>query len=170
MKFGRFMLKKEAVLNEVSTGSTNQEHSHLPALDRNVVLEDYRIVHRSRMTSIIARQEVFSGRAKFGIFGDGKEVAQAAMAHAFRKGDFRSGYYRDQTLMFALGILTLPQFFAQLYGHADLEAEPNFGGRAMTSHFATRLLDPDGSWKNQLGVQSILRRTFRQPARKCRGW
>jgi pyruvate/2-oxoglutarate/acetoin dehydrogenase E1 component/TPP-dependent pyruvate/acetoin dehydrogenase alpha subunit len=144
------MQKKAEVSNEGSTGSTNSGHAHLPELDRNVVLEDYRIVHQSRIASIIARQEVFSGRAKFGIFGDGKEVAQVAMAHAIRKGDFRSGYYRDQTLMFALGILTLPQFFAQLYGHADLEAEPNFGGRQMTGHFATRLLNPDGSWKNQM--------------------
>ncbi len=121
-----------------------------PAFDRETVLQDYRIAYRSRLTSIIARQEVFSGKAKFGIFGDGKEVAQVALAHAFRKGDFRSGYYRDQTLMFALGILELEQYFAQLYGHADVEAEPNFGGRAMSGHYATRLLNPDGSWKNQL--------------------
>jgi pyruvate/2-oxoglutarate/acetoin dehydrogenase E1 component/TPP-dependent pyruvate/acetoin dehydrogenase alpha subunit len=122
------------------------------AFSKDVILEDYRIVHRSRMTSIIARQEVFSGRAKFGIFGDGKEVAQVALAHAFRKGDFRSGYYRDQTLMFALKLLSLEQFFAQLYGHADLAAEPSFGGRAMTGHFATRLLNRDGSWKSQIAA------------------
>lgn len=115
------------------------------------VIRDYRIAHRSRQTSVIARQEVFAGKAKFGIFGDGKEVAQVALAHVFRKGDFRSGYYRDQTLMFALGLLKLEEFFAQLYGHADLTAEPSFGGRSMTGHFATRLLNPDGSWKNQLG-------------------
>jgi pyruvate/2-oxoglutarate/acetoin dehydrogenase E1 component/TPP-dependent pyruvate/acetoin dehydrogenase alpha subunit len=124
--------------------------NHPPHFNREIILEDYRIAHRSRLTSIIARQEVFSGKAKFGIFGDGKEVAQVALAHAFRKGDFRSGYYRDQTLMFALGLLGLEQYFAQIYGHADLSAEPNFGGRAMTGHFATRLLNPDGSWKNQL--------------------
>jgi 2-oxoisovalerate dehydrogenase E1 component len=117
--------------------------------DRDAVLEDYRIAYRSRLASIIARQEVFAGKAKFGIFGDGKEVAQVAMAHAFHKGDFRSGYYRDQTLMFALGVLSLEEFFAQLYGHADLSAEPAFGGRAMTGHFSTRLLNPDGSFKNQ---------------------
>jgi TPP-dependent pyruvate/acetoin dehydrogenase alpha subunit len=121
-----------------------------PHFNPEIILQDYRIAHRSRLTSIIARQEVFSGKAKFGIFGDGKETAQVALAHAFRKGDFRSGYYRDQTLMFALGLLDLEQYFAQLYGHADLSAEPNFGGRAMTGHFATRLLNPDGSWKNQL--------------------
>jgi TPP-dependent pyruvate/acetoin dehydrogenase alpha subunit len=121
-----------------------------PGFSRDIILQDYRIAHRSRLASIIAKQEVFSGKAKFGIFGDGKEVAQVALAHAFRKGDFRSGYYRDQTLMFALGALDLGQFFAQLYGHADVSVEPGFGGRAMTGHFATRLLNPDGSWKNQL--------------------
>jgi 2-oxoisovalerate dehydrogenase E1 component len=120
------------------------------AFSKELILHDYRLAHRSRLASIIGRQEVFSGKAKFGIFGDGKEVAQVALAHAFQKGDFRSGYYRDQTLMFALGLLTLEEFFAQLYAHADLAAEPNFGGRAMTGHFATRLLNSDGSWKNQL--------------------
>ena len=120
-----------------------------PDLDKTLILEDYRIAFRSRLTSMIARQEVFSGKAKFGIFGDGKEVAQVALAHAFQKGDFRSGYYRDQTLMFALGLLSLEEFFAQLYGHADLKAEPFFGGRSMTGHFATRLLNNDGSWKDQ---------------------
>src|SRR5512136_375221 len=124
--------------------------NHHSVFSKDVILEDYRIAHRSRTTSIIARQEVFSGKAKFGIFGDGKEVAQVALAHAFRQGDFRSGYYRDQTLMFALGLLSLEEFFAQLYGHADPAYEPWFGGRSMTGHFATRLLNSDGSWKNQL--------------------
>ena len=113
--------------------------------DPDAVLRDYRVGIRSRQCSITGRLEVFSGKAKFGIFGDGKEVAQLAMAYAFKKGDFRSGYYRDQTFMFALGLTTVEQFFAQLYAHADLSAEPYFGGRAMTAHFATRLLDPDGS-------------------------
>ncbi len=142
--------KGELAVNAVARrgrGSVQNRHS---LFDQESILKDYRIVQRSRWTSVIGRQEVFAGKAKFGIFGDGKEVAQVALAHAFRKGDFRSGYYRDQTLMFALGILTLDQFFAQLYGHADSTAEPNFGGRAMTGHFATRLLNPDGSWKNQL--------------------
>jgi TPP-dependent pyruvate/acetoin dehydrogenase alpha subunit len=128
----------------------DSKQSHSSEFDRTIALQDYCIAYRSRLTSIIARQEVFSGKAKFGIFGDGKEVAQVALAHAFRKGDFRSGYYRDQTLMFALGVLSLEEYFAQIYGHADLEAEPNFGGRSMTGHFATRLLNPDGSWKDQL--------------------
>jgi pyruvate/2-oxoglutarate/acetoin dehydrogenase E1 component/TPP-dependent pyruvate/acetoin dehydrogenase alpha subunit len=137
-------------VNAVAKGDGKLVQNHQWVFSRDVILQDYRIIHRSRFASVIARQEVFSGKAKFGIFGDGKEVAQVALAHAFRKGDFRSGYYRDQTLMLSLGILELEQFFAQLYGHADLSAEPNFGGRAMTGHFATRLLNPDGSWKSQL--------------------
>jgi pyruvate/2-oxoglutarate/acetoin dehydrogenase E1 component/TPP-dependent pyruvate/acetoin dehydrogenase alpha subunit len=112
------------------------------------VLSDYRLAFRCRQASIAAHREVVSGRAKFGIFGAGKEVPQVAMAHAFKKGDFRAGYYRDQTLMFALGILTVEEYFAQLYGDADLDREPAFGGRSMTGHFATRFLGPDGSWKD----------------------
>ena len=114
------------------------------------VLRDYRIAVRSRHVSVLGRQEVLSGRAKFGIFGDGKEVCQLAMCYAFKKGDHRAGYYRDQTMMFALGTMTAEQFFAQLYAHADLEAEPAFGGRAMTGHFATRYLDEAGHWRPQL--------------------
>ena len=123
--------------------------------DRAAVLEDYRTAWLSRFLSIVARQEVFSGKAKFGIFGDGKEAAQVALARAFRPGDFRSGYYRDQALMLALGLVTPEQFFAQLYAHADPDAEPWFGGRHMTGHYATRLVDADGQWRNQLeGVNS----------------
>ena len=113
------------------------------------VLRDYRIACRSRQCTIVGRREVYSGKAKFGIFGDGKETAQLALAYAFRKGDFRSGYYRDQTLMFALDLLTPEQFFAQLYAHADVSAEPAFGGRSMTGHFSTRLLDDDGNFLPQ---------------------
>ena len=114
----------------------------------DAVLRDYRVGVRSRHISVLGRAEVLTGRAKFGIFGDGKEVAQLAMAYAFRKGDIRSGYYRDQTFMLALGAITVREFFAQLYAHADLEAEPAFGGRSMTGHFATRMLRADGGWKN----------------------
>ncbi len=117
-------------------------------LDREEVLADYRLVYRSRQASLIGHREVMSGKAKFGIFGDGKELAQVALAKVFQPGDFRSGYYRDQTLMFALGVTTLQEFFAQLYAHADLEADPATGGRAMNAHFATRSLNQDGSWKN----------------------
>jgi len=121
----------------------------LPGWNVEAVIRDYRVAYRSRQCSIVARKEVFSGRGKFGIFGEGKESAQLAMAYAFRKGDFRSGYYRDQTLMFALDLLTAEQFFAQLFAHADLAAEPNFGGLAMTGHFATRLLNADGTFASQ---------------------
>jgi pyruvate/2-oxoglutarate/acetoin dehydrogenase E1 component/TPP-dependent pyruvate/acetoin dehydrogenase alpha subunit len=98
--------------------------------------------------SLIGRREVMSGKAKFGIFGDGKELPQLAMAKAFRKGDFRSGYYRDQTFMLAIGELTAKEFFAQLYAHADVEADPASAGRSMIGHYSTRSLNPDGSWKN----------------------
>jgi TPP-dependent pyruvate/acetoin dehydrogenase alpha subunit len=110
------------------------------------VLNDYRVAYLSRQASLAGRREVMSGKAKFGIFGDGKEVAQLGMARAFRKGDFRSGYYRDQTFMFAVGALTLEGFFAQLYAHADVAADPATGGRSMNAHFATRSLDDDGDW------------------------
>lgn len=112
------------------------------------ILADYQLALESRFASIIGRREVLSGKAKFGIFGDGKEIAQIAMAKAWQPGDIRAGYYRDQTLFFALDLHTLHDFFAQLYAHADLEAEPMTGGRAMNAHFATRSLNPDGSWKD----------------------
>lgn len=115
---------------------------------RERVLRDYRIAHQSRQASLMGRREVLTGKAKFGIFGDGKEVPQLAMARSFRKGDFRAGYYRDQTFMLSVGLLTLEEFFAQLYAHADVEAEPASGGRQMNSHFATRMLRADGSLKN----------------------
>lgn len=113
------------------------------------ILQDYRLACLSRQVSLIGRREVLSGKAKFGIFGDGKELAQIALAKVFQKGDFRSGYYRDQTLMFALYPESVQEFFAQLYAHADVQADPATGGRAMNAHFATRSLNPDGSWKNQ---------------------
>ncbi len=112
------------------------------------ILDDYFLGVKSRQASLIGRREVMSGKAKFGIFGDGKEVPQLAIAKVFQKGDFRSGYYRDQTLMFAIGALTFSEFFAQLYAHADLEAEPATAGRAMNAHFATRFLDKQGNWKD----------------------
>ncbi|NDK56001.1 alpha-ketoacid dehydrogenase subunit alpha/beta [Pontibacter fetidus] len=112
------------------------------------ILQDYRTGWESRQASLAGRKEVFMGKAKFGIFGDGKEVAQLAMARFFQNGDFRSGYYRDQTFMFAIGELTLQQYFAQLYAHTDVEAEPSTAGRAMNGHFGTRSLDDEGNWKN----------------------
>ena len=121
---------------------------------RNIVLNDYRIANESREASLIGRKEVLSGKAKFGIFGDGKEVAQIAMAKSFREGDFRSGYYRDQTFMFATENLTLREWFAQLYAHTDLEAEPSSAGRQMNGHFATRSLNADGSWKDLTKIKN----------------
>ncbi|WP_242918536.1 alpha-ketoacid dehydrogenase subunit alpha/beta [Pontibacter liquoris] len=112
------------------------------------ILNDYRIGWESRHASLAGRKEVFMGKAKFGIFGDGKEVAQLAMARFFLPGDFRSGYYRDQTFMFAIGELTLQQYFAQLYAHTNVEADPSTAGRAMNGHFGTRLLDDEGNWKD----------------------
>lgn len=113
------------------------------------VLNDYKLAFESRQASLLGRKEVLTGKAKFGIFGDGKEVAQIAMAKAFKHGDTRSGYYRDQTFMFATGMNTVQQFFAQLYAHTDVEAEPNSGGRSMNGHFGSRLLDDNGNWLPQ---------------------
>ncbi|MGB6094072.1 MAG: transketolase C-terminal domain-containing protein [Moheibacter sp.] len=111
------------------------------------ILNDFKIAVISREASLTGRKEVLTGKAKFGIFGDGKEIPQLAMARVFKNGDFRSGYYRDQTFMFAIGQLTVKQFFAQLYANADVEKDPCSGGRQMNSHFATRSLNEDGSWK-----------------------
>ena len=115
-------------------------------LSREEILHDYRLAYQSRQASYIGRREVMSGKAKFGIFGDGKEIPQLAMVRAFRKGDWRSGYYRDQTFAFATGMATFEEFFAQLYAHADVKADPATAGRSMNAHFATRSLNPDGTW------------------------
>ncbi len=114
---------------------------------RNQVINDYTTACESREASLLGRKEVLTGKAKFGIFGDGKEIAQIAMARAFREGDFRSGYYRDQTFMFAAGMATIGQFFAQLYAIPDVEEDPFSGGRQMNAHFATRSLDDRGEWR-----------------------
>jgi 2-oxoisovalerate dehydrogenase E1 component len=113
---------------------------------KKLVTEDYRIVNESRQASLMGRKEVLTGKAKFGIFGDGKEVAQIAMAKVFKPGDFRSGYYRDQTFMMAIGALTLEQYFAGLYGHTDIKHDPMSAGRQMGGHFATPFLDENGNF------------------------
>ncbi len=118
------------------------------------VLDDYRVAFYSRQASLLGRKEVLTGKAKFGIFGDGKEIAQLAMAKAFHKGDFRAGYYRDQTFMFATGTATVQQLFAQLYADTDLNHEPFSAGRQMDAHFATRSLNDDGSWKNLTEIKN----------------
>lgn len=112
------------------------------------VIADYKLAFESRQASLLGRKEVLTGKAKFGIFGDGKEVAQLAMAKAFQAGDIRSGYYRDQTFMFATGMSDIRKFFAQLYAHVSLEAEPASAGRLMNGHFASRFLDEMGQWKD----------------------
>lgn len=130
------------------------------------VLKDFRICCISREASLLARKEVLTGKAKFGIIGDGKEVPQVAMARAFKKGDFRSGYYRDQTFMFALDLCTLEEFFAQLY--ADTEGDPFSGGRQMNSHYATPLIDSDGQWlahKDHYNISADISPTAGQMAR-----
>lgn len=123
-------------------------------IDKNQVLTDYRLAYLSRQVSLMGRKEVFMGKAKFGVFGDGKELAQIAMARFFRAGDFRSGYYRDQTFMFAIGELTVQEFFAQLYAHTDVKADPASGGRLMNAHFGTRSLDDDGNWKDLTKIKN----------------
>src|ERR671913_2642282 len=113
---------------------------------RNEVLQDYRITCISREASLLGRKEVLTGKAKFGISGDGKEIAQVAMAKFFQPGDFRSGYYRDQTFHFAIGQSTVEQFFSQLYADPDVKNDPNNAGRQMVSHFCTPLTDENGDW------------------------
>ncbi|WP_164851325.1 alpha-ketoacid dehydrogenase subunit alpha/beta [Larkinella soli] len=127
----------------------NEQLSTTNILTQENILQDYRLACESRQVSLLGRREVMGGRAKFGIFGDGKEVAQIAAARAFRRGDFRSGYYRDQTFVAALGELRWTELFAQLYAHTDVEAERNSAGRQMNGHYATRWLDNDGLWRDQ---------------------
>ncbi len=129
--------------------ATESKTSNLSFNDfKSEILNDYKIARISRECSLLGRREVLTGKAKFGIFGDGKEVPQLAMAKAFRNGDFRSGYYRDQTFMMAIGELSAQQFFAGLYAHTDIKIEPMSAGRQMGGHFATHSVHEDGSWKN----------------------
>ena len=110
---------------------------------KKIVLNDFQLANQSRQASLLGRKEVLTGKAKFGIFGDGKEVAQLAMSKVFQNGDFRSGYYRDQTFMIAIGALSLKQWFAGLYGHTDINYEPMSAGRQMGGHFGTHSLNED---------------------------
>ena len=122
---------------------------------RKEVLNDFYLACISREASLLGRKEVLTGKAKFGIFGDGKEIAQVAMAKFFRPGDFRSGYYRDQTFHFAIGHVTVEQFFAQLYADPDLNNDPNSAGRQMVSHFCTPLTDENGDWVDLVNQKNI---------------
>ncbi|MBN2639034.1 MAG: hypothetical protein JXR65_08100 [Bacteroidales bacterium] len=117
-------------------------------LTKEEILRDYRTAVESRQASLMGRREVLTGKAKFGIFGDGKEIPQLAMARVFKEGDWRSGYYRDQTFMLAAGMMELEEFFSQLYGDTDLKMNPSNGGRLMNNHFASRSLDDNGHWKD----------------------
>ncbi|MFT6746562.1 MAG: 2-oxoisovalerate dehydrogenase E1 component [Glaciecola sp.] len=133
----------DSLKNDVSSGS------EIGLSDfKKSVLADYTLAVESREASLLGRKEVLTGKAKFGIFGDGKEVAQIALARQFQNGDFRSGYYRDQTIVLAIGEVTFQQFYAQLYSHTDIEHEPHSGGRQMNAHFGTRYINEDGTWKD----------------------
>ena len=132
-----------------------EKSSAVLPLEKEGIIKDYRLAYQSRQASLIGRREVLSGKAKFGIFGDGKELANLAIARTFQKGDWRSGYYRDQTWMFMLNSMSIQEFFAQLYAHADLEHEPSTGGRSMNAHFGSRYIKSDGSWRNQLELYNV---------------
>lgn len=121
---------------------------------KNQVLSDFKLACESREASLLGRKEVLTGKAKFGIFGDGKELAQIALSKQFQNGDFRSGYYRDQTIMLAIEELTLEQYFSGLYAHTDVEIEPQSAGRQMGGHYATRNLDSNGDWKNLMNQKN----------------
>ncbi|RUA33778.1 MAG: transketolase [Bacteroidetes bacterium] len=126
--------------------TTKSNKKNKLSISKAEILNDFRLGWESRHASLMGRKEVFMGKAKFGIFGDGKELAQLAMAKAFKNGDFRSGYYRDQTFMFAIGELGIQEYFAQLYAHTDVNADPASAGRLMNGHFATRMLDEAGKY------------------------
>jgi pyruvate/2-oxoglutarate/acetoin dehydrogenase E1 component/TPP-dependent pyruvate/acetoin dehydrogenase alpha subunit len=137
-----------------SPKATNTSSS-APTMSKESVLRDYQCAVESRQASILGRKEVLTGKAKFGIFGDGKELPQLAMARVFQPGDWRSGYYRDQTFMFAIGESDIQKFFAQLYAHTDVQAEPSSAGRSMNGHFGTRFLDEQGSWLPQTSMRNV---------------
>ena len=123
-------------------------------ISKKEILEDYYLINESRQLSLLGRKEVFMGRAKFGVFGDGKELAQIAMSKVFENGDIRSGYYRDQTFMMAIDQLTSNQFFSQLYSHTDVTKDPHSAGRQMNCHFATRMLNDSGEWKTLTDIKN----------------
>lgn len=139
----------------MSTADINKQKDISFEEFKREVLADYLLGWQSRHFSTIGRKEVLTGKAKFGIFGAGKELAQIALSKYFQNGDFRTGYYRDQTLALALGVATLKQLFAQLYAHANIDSDPMSAGRMMNAHFATRMLDERGEWKNQTEMKNF---------------
>ncbi len=140
---------------DTSINEINQQEQLSFENFRNEVLKDYKISCESRETSLMGRREVLSGKAKFGIFGDGKEVAQVAMAKFFKPGDFRAGYYRDQTFMFSSGLATVEQFFAQLYADPNIKHEPFSAGRQMNAHFATKFVEENGDWMDLASLKNV---------------
>lgn len=134
--------------------ATISQNIKTKVFDKERLISDFRLMWESRHASLMGRKEVFMGKAKFGIFGDGKELAQLAMARHFQNGDFRAGYYRDQTFMLAIGQLTIREYFAQLYAHTSVEADPASAGRLMNGHFATRSLHDDGTWKDLTSMKN----------------
>jgi pyruvate/2-oxoglutarate/acetoin dehydrogenase E1 component/TPP-dependent pyruvate/acetoin dehydrogenase alpha subunit len=149
------MFKEDKLINNMNqTKSEISKNGNLTAEYKNEVITDYKIAYESRQVSLLGRKETLMGRAQFGIFGDGKEVAQIALAKTFQDGDFRSGYYRDQTFAFYTGMSDKKHFFYQLYGETDVTKEHACGGRSMNNHFATRLLDEKGKWKNQMKMKN----------------
>ena len=144
------IIPMDTSINEINT----QEQLSFETF-RNEILKDYQLSCESRETSLMGRREVLSGKAKFGIFGDGKEVAQVAMAKFFKPGDFRAGYYRDQTFMFSSGLATVEQFFAQLYADPNIENEPFSAGRQMNAHFATKFVAENGDWMDLASLKNV---------------
>lgn len=139
---------EEGIISKDSPNKASKEALKFEEFKKEV-LTDYKLAHLSRQMSLLARREVLNGKAKFGIFGDGKEIAQIAMAKQFKEGDWRSGYYRDQTFMLATGMITPERFFAMLYGETRTELNPDNGGRSMNNHFGTRLIDSNHQWIDQ---------------------
>ncbi len=145
----KLLVSGDFIRNSFSVMTETQNKVEITFEDfKTEVLNDYKIATISRECSLLGRREVLTGKAKFGIFGDGKEVPQLALAKAFKNGDFRSGYYRDQTFMMAIGAMNIQQFFAGLYGHTDINFDPMSAGRQMGGHFATHSLDANGNWNN----------------------
>jgi len=142
-------------MKQTTAGTAAKKKSATVSAAQITYLEDYRLAVESRQASLVGRREVLSGKAKFGIFGDGKELGQLAMARAFQPGDWRSGYYRDQTFMFAIGESSVEKFFAQIYAHTDVVAEPASAGRSMNGHFATRFIDEEGNWLDQTKSRNV---------------
>jgi len=138
----------EPILTGESIGMKEIKNQSGQEFNKESILADFRMANLSRNLSVIGRREVLTGKAKFGIFGDGKEIIQLALAKQFRNGDWRSGYYRDQTWMMAMGLYDSLEFFHQLYGNTDNQFNTGSGGRVFNNHFCVPNINPDGSWKD----------------------